>query len=149
MRAIIQRVTHASVRVNDQIVGSIDCGLLVLLGIGQGDGEDQVKTLVDKMVQLRIFEDEAGKMNRSLLDIHGAMLVVSQFTLYADVRRGRRPGFTDAAPPAIAVPLYENFKQAVAAYGLYVASGVFGASMQVELVNDGPVTIWLDTNDLQ
>ncbi len=149
MRAIIQRVTHASVRVDDQIVGSIDCGLLVLLGIGQGDSEAQVKTLVDKMVQLRIFEDEAGKMNLSLLDIHGAMLVVSQFTLYADVRRGRRPGFTDAAPPAIAVPLYENFKQAVVAYGLHVASGVFGASMQVELVNNGPVTIWLDTNDVQ
>ena len=145
MRALLQRVTRASVRVDDTVTGAIERGLLVLLGIGQGDGEAQVRILVDKIVQLRIFEDEAGKMNRSLLDIHGEVLVVSQFTLYADTRKGRRPSFTDAAPPAIAEPLYERFKEAVAEYELYVASGVFGAYMQVELLNDGPVTLWLDS----
>ena len=145
MRALLQRVTRASVRVDDTVTGAIERGLLVLLGIGQGDGEAQVRILVDKIVQLRIFEDEAGKMNRSLLDIHGEVLVVSQFTLYADTRKGRRPSFTDAAPPAIAEPLYERFKEVVAAYGLHVASGVFGAYMQVELLNDGPVTLWLDS----
>lgn len=148
MRALIQRVTHASVRVEDRISGAIDRGLLILLGIGQRDSEAEVKTLVDKIVQLRIFEDEAGKMNRSLLDIHGEALVVSQFTLYADIRKGRRPSFTNAAPPALAAPLCERFKEAIAAYGLTVASGVFGAYMAVELLNDGPVTIWLDTEEL-
>ncbi len=146
MRALLQRVSRASVRVEDRVVGTIERGLLVLLGIGQGDGEAQVRTLVEKIVHLRIFEDEAGKMNRSLLDIHGEMLVVSQFTLYADVRRGRRPGFTDAAPPSIAEPLCERFKEAASSYGLTVAGGVFGAHMEVELVNDGPVTIWLDSD---
>jgi D-tyrosyl-tRNA(Tyr) deacylase len=149
MRALIQRVAHASVCVNDQITGAIDHGLLVFLGIGQRDSEAQVKTLADKIVQLRIFEDDAGKMNRSLLDIHGEMLVVSQFTLYADTHKGRRPSFIDAAPPALAIPLYERFKETVAAYNVRVASGIFGAFMQVELVNDGPVTIWLDTDELK
>lgn len=149
MRALMQRVTHASVRVEDRTTGAIDRGLLILLGIGQGDSEAEVKTLVDKIVQLRIFEDEAGKMNRSLLDIHGEALVVSQFTLYADMRKGRRPSFTSAAPPALAEPLCERFKEAIAAYGLTVASGVFGAYMAVELLNDGPVTIWLDTEELK
>jgi D-aminoacyl-tRNA deacylase len=148
MRALIQRVACASVYVDSQITGAIDRGLLVFLGIGQGDSESQLKTLVDKIVQLRIFADQAGKMNRSLLDIHGEMLVVSQFTLYADVRKGRRPSFTDAAPPTIAIPLYERFKEAAAAYGVRVASGIFGADMKVELLNDGPVTIWLDTEEL-
>jgi D-tyrosyl-tRNA(Tyr) deacylase len=148
MRAVIQRVAHASVRVDSVVSGAIERGLLVLLGVGQEDGEAQVRALVDKIVQLRIFEDEAGKMNRSLLDIQGEALVVSQFTLYADVRKGRRPSFTDAAPPAIAEPLCERFKEAMAAYGLKIASGIFGAHMQVELLNDGPVTIWLDSNDL-
>lgn len=148
MRALLQRVSRASVRVEGRVTGAIDRGLLVLLGIGQGDSELQVHTLVEKIVHLRIFEDEAGKMNRSLLDIQGAMLVVSQFTLYANVRRGRRPGFTDAAPPAVAQPLCERFKEAVAAYGLTVAGGVFGAFMSVELLNEGPVTLWLDSNEL-
>jgi D-aminoacyl-tRNA deacylase len=146
MRVLIQRVTHASVSIDGQITGAIDYGLLVFLGIGRGDSEAQVRTLADKIVQLRIFEDEAGKMNRSLLDIRGELLVVSQFTLYADVRKGRRPSFIDAAPPSIAVPLYERFKEAIAAYGVTVASGIFGANMQVELLNDGPVTIWVDTD---
>jgi D-aminoacyl-tRNA deacylase len=148
MRALLQRVSQASVSVDEQVVGQIGWGLLVLLGVGQGDGEAEVKTLADKIVQLRIFGDEAGKMNRSVLDIQGEVLVISQFTLHADVRRGRRPSFTDAAPPSVAEPLYERFKAAIANYGLTVASGIFGASMQVELCNEGPVTIWLDSKDL-
>ena len=148
MRALLQRVSHASVTVDGNIVGQIGQGLLVLLGVGQGDGEAQVKVLADKIAYLRIFGDDEGKMNRSLLDIGGEVLVVSQFTLYADTRRGRRPGFTDAAPPSLAEPLVERFKEAIAAYGLKVAGGVFGAYMQVELVNDGPVTIWLDSEEL-
>src|SRR5436853_7261456 len=148
MRALLQRVSRASVTVEGQVVGQIGQGLLVLLGIGQQDSELQVKALVDKIVYLRIFGDDEGKMNRSLLDIGGEALVVSQFTLYADMRRGRRPGFTDAAPPAIAEPLVERFKEAIAAYGLKVAGGIFGAYMQVELLNDGPVTLWLDSEQL-
>src|SRR2546421_5475518 len=148
MRVLLQRVSRASVAVNGEIVGQIGQGLLVLLGIGHGDSEAQIKTLTEKIVHLRIFEDDAGKMNRSLLDIGGEALVVSQFTLYADMRRGRRPGFTDAAPPAIAEPLVERFKEAIAAYGLTVAGGIFGAYMQVELLNDGPVTLWLDSTQL-
>ncbi len=148
MRALIQRVSRASVTVDGKVVGEIGRGLLVLLGVGQGDGEAQVKTLAGKIVHLRIFEDDEGKMNRSLLDIGGEVLVVSQFTLYADVRRGRRPSFTDAAPPSLAEPLVERFKTAIAAYGLKVADGIFGAYMEVELLNSGPVTIWLDSDQL-
>lgn len=149
MRALLQRVSHASVTVDKQIVGQINQGLLILLGVGQHDSEAQVKTLADKIVHLRIFEDNEGKMNRSLLDIGGQVLIVSQFTLYADIRKGRRPSFTDAALPALAEPLVERFKDAIAAYGLTVESGVFGASMDVELLNNGPVTIWLDSEQLQ
>ncbi len=149
MRALLQRVSRASVTVNEQVAGQIGQGLLVLLGVGQNDSEVQVKTLADKIVHLRIFGDEEGKMNRSLLDIGGEVLVVSQFTLFADVRRGRRPGFTDAAPPSIAEPLVERFKAAIGAYGLTVADGVFGAYMEVELLNTGPVTIWMDSEELQ
>lgn len=148
MKVLLQRVSRASVTVEKQIVGQIGQGLLILLGVGQGDSEVQVKTLVNKIAQLRIFGDEQGKMNRSLLDIHGEVLVVSQFTLYADMSRGRRPSFINAAPPDLAIPLYEQFKTALAAYGLTVASGIFGASMQVELCNEGPVTIWLDSDEL-
>ncbi len=148
MRALLQRVSHASVTVDEQVVGQIGQGLLVLLGVGRDDSEVQVKALADKIVYLRIFGDDEGKMNRSLLDIGGEVLVVSQFTLYADTRRGRRPSFTDAAPPSIAEPLVERFKDAIAAYGLTVADGIFGAYMQVELLNDGPVTIWLDSEQL-
>ena len=148
MRALLQRVTQASVTVDEQIVGQISLGLLVLLGVGQDDSEVQVKTLADKIVHMRIFGDDEGKMNRSLLDIGGEVLVVSQFTLYADIRRGRRPSFTNAAPPSLAEPLVERFKDAIAAYGLSVADGIFGAHMQVELVNDGPVTIWMDSEEL-
>ena len=148
MRVLLQRVTSASVTVAEQIVGQIDLGLLILLGVGQEDSEVQVKALVDKIVHLRIFGDDEGKMNRSLLDINGAALVVSQFTLYADTRRGRRPSFTNAAPPAIAEPLVERFKEAISAHGIQVAGGIFGTHMQVSLLNDGPVTIWLDSKDV-
>ncbi len=147
MRALLQRVTCASVTVEGYVVGQIGQGLLILLGVGHDDGESQVKALADKIAYLRIFEDEQGKMNRSLLDIGGQALVVSQFTLYADTRRGRRPSFTDAAPPALAEPLVERFKEMLADYGLEVAGGVFGAYMQVELLNDGPVTLWLDSEE--
>ncbi|HET8912770.1 MAG TPA: D-aminoacyl-tRNA deacylase, partial [Ktedonobacteraceae bacterium] len=139
---------RASVEVEGKIVGEIGAGLLLLLGVGREDGDAQLKALVEKIVNLRIFGDEAGKMNLSLLDIHGQVLVVSQFTLYADIRKGRRPSFTDAAPPAIAEPLVERFKAALGSYKLDVEGGVFGAHMRVELVNDGPVTIWLDSDHL-
>lgn len=145
MRALLQRVSRASVTVDEQVVGKIGLGLLVLLGVGKDDNEAQVKTMADKIVYLRIFGDDEGKMNRSLLDVGGEVLVVSQFTLYADMRRGRRPSFIDAAPPSIAEPLVERFKAAIADYGLRVAGGIFGAYMEVELVNSGPVTIWLDS----
>ena len=148
MRALLQRVSRASVTVDEHIVGKIGLGLLVLLGVGLEDGEAQARILGDKIVHLRIFGDDEGKMNRSLLDVGGEMLLVSQFTLYADTRRGRRPGFTNAAPPSLAEPLVERFKAAVAAYGLTVADGIFGAYMEVELVNSGPVTIWMDSEEL-
>src|SRR6266567_1887592 len=148
MRALLQRVSHASVTVDGNVVGQIGQGLLVLLGVGQDDSEVQVKALADKIVHLRIFGDDEGKMNRSLLDIGGQALVVSQFTLYAEVRKGRRPSFTDAAPPSLAEPLVERFKDALATYGLKVEGGVFGAYMEVELINSGPVTIWMDSEEL-
>ena|SRR5712691_440493 len=148
MRALLQRVSHASVTVEGNVVGQIGQGLLVLLGVGQGDSEVQVKTLADKIVHLRIFGDDEGKMNRSLLDVGGEVLIVSQFTLYADVRKGRRPSFTDAAPPSLAEPLVERFKEAIADYGLTVASGIFGAYMQIDIRNEGPVTIWMDSEEL-
>jgi D-tyrosyl-tRNA(Tyr) deacylase len=148
MRALLQRVSHASVTVDGKVVGQIGQGLLVLLGVGQGDSEVQIKTLADKIVNLRIFGDDEGKMNRSLLDIGGEVLVVSQFTLYADVRRGRRPSFTDAAPPVVAETLVEHFKEVLASYGLTIASGIFGASMTIEIRNEGPVTIWLDSEQM-
>ncbi|QBD79838.1 D-tyrosyl-tRNA(Tyr) deacylase [Ktedonosporobacter rubrisoli] len=148
MRALLQRVSRASVVVDEQTVGEIGSGFLVLLGIGQEDGEAQVKTLVDKLVYLRVFEDEEGKMNRSLLDSGGQVLLVSQFTLYADVRKGRRPSFIQAAPPALAEPLVVRFKEALTAYGVHVEQGIFGAHMEVSLTNNGPVTIWLDSEQL-
>jgi len=148
MRALLQRVTHASVTVNGEVVGEIGLGLLILLGIGHQDGEAQMKLLTDKIVNLRIFEDDGGKMNRSLLDVGGQVLVVSQFTLYADIRKGRRPSFIGAAPPALAEPLVERFKEAIAAYDIPVAGGIFGADMDVTLLNQGPVTIWMDSEEL-
>jgi D-tyrosyl-tRNA(Tyr) deacylase len=146
MRALIQRVSEASVVVDGSVVGQIGQGLLILLGVGPDDGTAEATMLADKTAQLRIFPDEDGRFNRSLVDAGGQALVVSQFTLYADTRRGRRPGFAGAAPPAIAAPLVESFMEAMRAHGLHVESGVFGAHMQVALVNDGPVTIMLDTD---
>jgi D-tyrosyl-tRNA(Tyr) deacylase len=144
MRALLQRVREASVTVGGERVGAIGPGLLVFLGVGQGDGEAQAVALADRIAGLRIFEDEAGKMNRSLLDTHRAALVVSQFTLYADTRKGRRPSFIEAAPPDQARRLIARACDALRTLGVQVQEGVFAAEMQVALVNDGPVTIWLD-----
>lgn len=148
MRAVVQRVSGASVEVAGEVVGRIDHGFVVLVGITHGDGEAEAALLARKIAGLRVFEDDDGKMNLSLDDIRGAVLAVSQFTLYADVRKGRRPGFTDAAPPEQAEPLYQRFCQLLAAEGVSVEQGVFQAHMRVALVNDGPVTIWLDSDSL-
>src|SRR4051794_14914352 len=146
MRVVLQRVSRASVTIAGEVVGAIDNGALVLLGIAPADTAEDGRRLADKVVNLRIFADADGKMNRSLLDVGGACLVVSQFTLYGDTRKGRRPSFVDAAPPPVAIPLYEAFLDAVRAHGVRVAAGRFGADMQVELVNDGPVTLLLSTD---
>lgn len=148
MRAVVQRVESASVRVDERVVGAIDGGFLILLGITHDDGEDEAAYLARKIAGLRVFEDDAGKMNLALADVGGAVLVVSQFTLYGDVRKGRRPSFVDAARPNAANPLYERFCALLEEQGISVARGVFGAHMQVQLVNDGPVTLWIDTADL-
>jgi D-tyrosyl-tRNA(Tyr) deacylase len=145
MRALIQRVTEAKVRVDGAVVGGIELGFLILLGITHGDGEKEAHYLARKIAGLRLFEDEGGKMNLTLEDVRGAALVVSQFTLYGDARKGRRPSFTDAAAPGEAEPLYQRFCALLAHEGVSVAQGVFQAHMQVALVNDGPVTLWLDT----
>jgi D-tyrosyl-tRNA(Tyr) deacylase len=145
MRACIQRVHRASVTVNTEIVGAIDRGLLVLLGVGQQDTDTDARQLADKIAGLRIFDDPDGKMNLSVKDVDGAMLVVSQFTLFGDCRKGRRPSFTDAAPPELAEKLYQTFAASVGLQGIQIATGQFRAHMDVELVNDGPVTFWLDT----
>jgi D-tyrosyl-tRNA(Tyr) deacylase len=147
VRALLQRVSRAEVRVGGAVVGSIGAGLVILLGIGHGDDEATADALARRVCALRIFEDDEGRTNRSLLDVGGQALVVSQFTLYADTRRGRRPGFTDAAPPELAEALWRRFAAGVEAQGVRVGLGEFGAEMAVELVNDGPFTIWLDTAD--
>lgn len=145
MRAVIQRVGRAVVRVDSKTVGEIEKGLVVLVGIRSGDTREAADYLAEKVAHLRVFPDAEEKMNRSVLDVGGAVLAVSQFTLFGDVRRGRRPSYIDAAPPEEAEPLYEYFLSALRRHGLRVASGVFRAMMQVELVNDGPVTILLDS----
>lgn len=145
MRALVQRVHHASVSVDGQRVGSIDSGLLVLLGVAPDDGEDQAAWLARKLARLRIFQDPDDRMNLSLLDVGGAALVVSQFTLYADCRRGNRPSFVRSAAPRLAEPLYERFCELLAAQGVSVERGVFGAMMDVSLLNHGPVTVLVDT----
>jgi D-tyrosyl-tRNA(Tyr) deacylase len=144
MRAVVQRVSHASVSVDGQSVGSIERGLVVLVGVTHDDGESEARFLAKKIANLRIFADEAGKFNRSALDVNADALVVSQFTLYGDARKGRRPSFVEAAPPEIAEPLIEEFVSYLEEEGLRVATGVFGAMMMVELHNDGPVTIILE-----
>ncbi len=144
MKALIQRVSSAAVRVEDQEIARIGRGVVVLLGLGQGDGETQAQYLVEKISNLRIFEDAEAKMNLSLLDIGGAALVVSQFTLYADASKGRRPSFVAAAPPELAEPLVTRFAELLAAQGIFTQTGQFGAYMLVEINNDGPVTGWLE-----
>lgn len=145
MRACVQRVREASVTIGDDVVGRIADGLLVLLGVGHDDTDCDVEYLVDKIVGLRIFDDEAGKMNRALADVGGQLLVVSQFTLWGDCRKGRRPSFIAAAQPALAERLYDEFVRIARSRGVTVETGRFRAAMQVALVNDGPVTLWLDT----
>ncbi len=145
MKACVQRVSQASVTVAGEVVGQIDHGLVVLLGVGQADTQADADYLARKLVDLRVFEDDQGKMNRSLTDVGGAMLVVSQFTLWGDCRKGRRPSFVDAAPPEMAERLYEHFARAVASCGVRVATGRFRAHMLVALVNDGPVTLLVES----
>lgn len=147
MRALLQRTTAASVRVAGEVVGEIDRGLVILVGIGPEDTEATADQMAHKSAELRLFRDDAGRTNCSLLDTGGGALVISQFTLYADTRRGRRPGFTGAAPPDEAERLYERFADALRGLGVTVATGRFGAEMAVEIVNDGPFTIWLDSAD--
>lgn len=147
MRAVLQRVARAEVRVDGQVVGAIGRGLVVLLGVGTADDEQIADALARRVVELRIHRDADGRTNLDLPAVGGAVLAISQFTLYADTRRGRRPGFTDAAAPDAARRLYERFCDAVAGLGITVERGVFGALMAVELVNDGPMTIWLDSAD--
>lgn len=148
MRIVLQRVKEASVEVDGRLVGAIGAGLLALVGVGKEDTEQIAQALAEKVANLRIFEDAEGKTNLSVLDVEGEVLVVSQFTLYADCRKGRRPSFTDAGDSAIASGLVEVFREALAKRGLRTASGVFGAKMAVRLVNDGPFTIVLDEHDL-
>ena len=144
MRLVLQRVTSASVSIHGRLVGSIGTGFLLLVGFTRGDTPGAVGWMADKVAGLRVFNDADGKMNRDLAAVHGAVLVVSQFTLYGDVAKGRRPSFVDAAPPDLAIPLYQAFLAELRARGLTVESGEFGADMQVSLVNDGPVTLLLE-----
>ncbi len=144
MRIVLQRVRKARVSVNDRAIAEIGPGLVLLVGIGPTDREEQARYLADKIANLRIFEDQAGKINRSLLDVGGEVIVVSQFTLYADTRKGRRPSFTDAAAPQIAQPLVESFAALLVERGIPTQTGEFGAHMLVEIANDGPVTIYLE-----
>ena len=148
MRAVVQRVSRAEVRVGGRVTGSVGRGLAVLLGVAREDGEEDARQLADKVAALRIFEDPAGKMNLALAEVGGGVLVVSQFTLLGDARKGNRPSFVDAAPPEAANALYERFCALLREKGLAVATGVFRAEMEVELVNDGPVTILLDSRRL-
>ena len=147
MRALLQRTSGASVAVAGEVVGSIGSGLVVLLGVGPSDDEATADVLARRLTELRIFRDAEGRTNASLIDVRGGVLLVSQFTLFADTRRGRRPGFTGAAPPEQAERLYERVASSLRAFGVEVATGHFGEEMAVTLTNDGPFTIWLDTND--
>jgi D-tyrosyl-tRNA(Tyr) deacylase len=147
MRIVLQRVSRAEVRSEGQVLGRIGRGLVVLLGIARGDSVEDARWLAEKTVGLRIFPDEQGKMNRDLTEVSGSVLVVSQFTLYGDCRKGKRPSFVQAAPPETAIPLYQAYIEAVKALGVPVETGRFGAMMEVELVNDGPVTLILERGD--
>ena len=144
MRALIQRVSSGKVTVNDQVIAQIGHGLVILLGVGHSDGEEQAAYLAEKIANLRVFEDAQGKTNLSILDVGGEAIVVSQFTLYADTRKGRRPSFINAGAPEMAEPLVERFAELLRGYGIPTQTGQFGAHMLVEINNDGPVTIWLE-----
>ncbi len=144
MRALIQRVSHGKVSVTGETIAEIGKGIVVLLGVGNDDGEEQAQYLAKKIAEMRIFEDEGGKTNLSLLDVGGEAIVVSQFTLYADTRKGRRPSFINAAAPEIAEPLVERFVELMQEHGIPTQTGIFGAHMLVEIDNDGPVTIWVE-----
>jgi D-tyrosyl-tRNA(Tyr) deacylase len=144
MRCVVQRVRQGRVSVGETVIAEIGRGMVILVGVGPGDGEEQAGYLAEKIANLRIFDDEAGKINRSLLEVGGGAIVVSQFTLYADTRKGRRPSFTDAALPEVASPLVERFAQFLREQGVPTQTGQFGAHMLVEIANDGPVTIWLE-----
>lgn len=148
MRAVVQRVKEASCRVDGEIVGKIDKGILLFLGVGQGDEDKDLNYLVDKVVGLRIFSDDEGKMNLSLEDIEGEILIISQFTLYGDVRKGKRPSFTNSAAPDLGEKFYKQFIEEVKSRGIKAETGVFGADMDIELINDGPVTILLDSEKI-
>lgn len=149
MRVVLQRVSRGAVTVEGEVVGQVADGFVALVGVTHDDTEDQARLLARKTANLRVFEDNAGKMNRSLLDVGGGVLVISQFTLFADAKKGRRPSFTKAARPDTAAPLVEFFAERLREWGVApVATGVFGAMMQVEIINEGPVTILLDTDDL-
>ena len=145
MRLLLQRVTRASVTVDGEVIGRIGPGLMVLIGVGHDDDEARADALAGRVADLRIFRDVEGKTNLSLIDVGGSALVISQFTLYGDTRKGRRPSFLDAGPPALGEALYERFADALADRGVPVERGIFGAEMEVELINDGPMTIWLDS----
>lgn len=148
MRLVIQKVSSSNVKINNEVVGSIDKGFMVLVGITDSDNKMIVDKMVDKLINLRIFEDENDKLNLSLLDVKGSILSISQFTLYANCKKGRRPSFIEAAKPDISKPLYEYFNQQLKENGVMVETGVFGAMMEVSLVNDGPVTIILDSKEI-
>ncbi|MEN3042976.1 MAG: D-aminoacyl-tRNA deacylase [Fervidobacterium sp.] len=145
MRAVVQRVTKASVSVDSVIVGKINKGVVILLGVGKDDNIDDAKYMAEKIVNLRIFDDKNGKMNLSLLEVNGEALIISQFTLYGDCRKGRRPSYTESASPLIAQQLYEKFVELVASYGVFVQTGIFGEHMEVEIHNNGPVTLLIDS----
>ena len=148
MKVIVQRVKYASCTIDNKVVGKIDKGFMVLVGFGYSDNEETVRKVADKMVGLRVFEDENGKMNLELNQVNGEILSISQFTLYADCRHGKRPSFTDAAKPDISSPLYDYFNEYVRSLGYHVETGIFGADMKIELLNDGPVTIILESDKL-
>ena len=147
MRVLIQRVSEAQVSIENQVHGSIQQGMVLFLGIGNDDLQEDADWLIRKITQMRIFKDEEDKMNRSIQEVGGAFLVISQFTLHASTKKGNRPGFTDAARPEIAIPLYEYFLKELKTSQLKVETGIFGADMQVQLLNDGPVTIWIDSKN--
>lgn len=148
MKIVVQRVKESSVSIDGQMNGQIGKGFMVLVGFCASDTQEIVDKMVDKMIHLRVFEDQDGKMNLSLQDVNGSILSISQFTLYADCRKGRRPSFIDAAKPDIAIPLYEYFNKKIKELGIHIETGVFGADMKVSLINDGPVTIILDSSDI-